>query len=173
MINDALGDQRMIGMIQPDPNENGEGAVYRTGCAGRITQFRETSDGRYELVLSGVCRFDLDEELSTTRGYRLIVPDWSRFACDYIDNEEQLQGEQQRLMTMLEHYFDSRELEADLPMFRRMPVEILIDALTMALPFTEQEKQMLLETVEPEQRLANFIALIYDDIEVPGSATRH
>jgi Lon protease-like protein len=173
MINDALGDHRMIGMIQPDPNEKGEGAVYLTGCAGRITQFRETSDGRYELVLSGVCRFDLVEELATTRGYRLIVPDWSRFACDYVDNEEQLQGEQQRLMTTLEHYLESRELEADLPMFRRMPVEKLIDALTMALPFTEQEKQMLLETVEPEQRLANFITLIYDDIEVPGSATRH
>ena len=65
--------------------------------------------------------------------------DWSRFACDYVDNEEQLQGEQQRLMTTLEHYLDSRELETDLPMFRRMPVEKLIDALTMALPFTEQE----------------------------------
>ena len=118
MIDDALDGHRMIGMIQPDPNEKGEDAVYLSGCAGRITQFRETSDGRYELVLSGVCRFNLVEELATTtRGYRLIVPDWSRFACDYVDNEEQLQGEQQRLMTTLEHYLDSRELEADLPIF--------------------------------------------------------
>jgi Lon protease-like protein len=173
MINDALGDHRMIGMIQPDPEEKGEDTVYRTGCAGRITQFRESSDGRYELVLSGVCRFDLAEELSTTRGYRLILPDWSRFTCDYADNEAKLQGEQKQLMATLEHYLESRELEADLSMFSRMPVEKLIDALTMALPFTEQEKQMLLETVEPEQRLASFIKLIYDDVEVPDSVTRH
>ena len=173
MINDALGGHRMIGMIQPDPEERGEDTLYRTGCAGRITQFRESSDGRYELVLSGVCRFDLAEELSTTRGYRLILPDWSRFTCDYADNEAKLQGEQKQLMATLEHYLESRELEADLPMFSRMPVEKLIDALTMALPFTEQEKQMLLETVEPEQRLANFIKLIYDDVEIPDSVTRH
>ena len=173
MINDALGGHRMIGMIQPDLGAKTEGAVYRTGCAGRITQFRETSDGRFELVLSGVCRFDLAEELSTTRGYRLIVPDWSRFACDYADNEALLQAEQQHLLTTLELYLATHELEADLPMFARMPVEKLVDALTMALPFTEQEKQMLLESVEPEQRLANFIALISVGIEVPDSVTRH
>ncbi len=173
MINDALGGHRMIGMIQPDSDEKGEDTVYSTGCAGRITQFRESSDGRYELVLSGVCRFDLAEELSTTRGYRLILPDWSRFTCDYDDNEAKLQGEQKQLMATLEHYLETRELEADLSMFSRMPVEKLIDALTMALPFTEQEKQMLLETVEPEQRLANFIKLIYDDAEIPDSVTRH
>jgi hypothetical protein len=172
MINDVLGGHRMIGMIQPDPNAKAEDAVYRTGCAGRITQFRETSDGRFEMVLSGVCRFDHDEELATTRGYRLIVPNWSRFACDYVDNEALLQGQQQHLMTTLEHYLAAHELEADMPMFARMPVEKLIDALTMALPFTEQEKQMLLESVEPQQRLTNFIALIAVD-DIPDSVTRH
>ena len=173
MINDVLGGHRMIGMIQPDPNGKPEDAVYGTGCAGRITQFRETGDGRIELLLSGVCRFDLGDELPTTRGYRLILPDWSRFADDYADHEDRLQGERQRLMTTLEHYLDARELEADLPMFGRLPVGRLIDSLTMALPLTEQEKQMLLETVEPEKRLANFIALLEADVEIPDSVTRH
>jgi Lon protease-like protein len=120
-----------------------------------------------------VCRFDLGEELPTTRGYRLIVPDWSRFADDYADHEDRLKGERQRLITVLEGYLDGKGLEADLPMFERLPVARLIDSLMMALPLTEQEKQMLLETVEPEKRLANFIALLETDIEVPGSVTRH
>ena len=77
MINDAIESHRIIGMIQPDPNGEGEDAVCRTGCAGRITQFREASDCRIEMVLTGVCRFDVGQELSTTRGYRLIVPDLS------------------------------------------------------------------------------------------------
>jgi Lon protease-like protein len=173
MINDALGGQCMIGMIQPDPNAKAERAVYRTGCAGRITQFRETDDGRIELLLSDVCRFDLGDELSTTRGYRLIMPDWSRFADDYADHEDRLQGERQRLLTTLEYYLDARGLEADLPMFGRLPVGRLIDSLMMALPLAEQEKQMLLETVKPEKRLVNFIALIEADVEVPDSVTRH
>ena len=173
MVNDVLGGQRMIGMIQPDPSAKEESAIYRTGCAGRITQFRETDDGRIELLLSGVCRFDLGDELPTTRGYRLIVPDWSRFADDYADHEDRLQGERQRLLTTLEHYLDARGLEADLAMFGRLPVGRLIDSLMMALPLTEQEKQMLLETVEPEKRLASFIALIEADVEFPDSATRH
>jgi len=173
MISDALGGHRMIGMIQPDPNAKAKDAVYFTGCAGRITQFRETGDGRIELLLSGVCRFDLGDELASTRGYRLIVPDWSRFVDDYVDHEDRLQGERQRLMATLEHYLDARELEADLAMFGRLPVGRLIDSLTMALPLTEQEKQMLLETVEPEKRLANFIALLEADVEIPHSVTRH
>ena len=173
MINDALGGKRLIGMIQPNPEVKSGEVLYRTGCAGRITQFRETSDGRIELVLSGVCRFDLGEELATTRGYRLVVPEWSRFACDYADHEERLQRERQRLLSTLEHYLDARGLEADLPTFGRLPVGRLIDSLVMALPLTDQEKQMLLETVEPEKRLASFIALLETDAEVPDSATRH
>jgi len=160
-------------MVQPDPNGEGEDAVCPTGCAGRITQFRETSDCRIEMVLTGVCRFDVGEELSTTRGYRLIVPDWSRFADDYVDHTEQLQGDHERLMQTLEHFFDVKGYEADLAMLKQLSVARLVDSLTMALPFDAAEKQMLLETVEPELRLANFIALIDGDFDVPDSVTRH
>ena len=173
MINDAIASHRMIGMVQPDPNGEGEDAVCRTGCAGRITQFRETSDCRIEMVLTGVCRFDVGEELSTTRGYRLIVPDWSRFADDYIDHTEQLQGDHERLMQTLEHFFDAKGYEADLAMLKQLSAARLVDSLAMALPFDTAEKQMLLETVEPEQRLSNFIALIDGDFDVPDSVTRH
>lgn len=173
MINDALGSHRMIGMIQPDPDAEGEGVVYRTGCAGRITQFRETNDGRIEMVLSGVCRFDVVEELATTRGYRLIRPDWSRYADDYVDTADRLQDHHERLIKMLTGYFDLKGFEADLEMLKRLPVVRLVDSLAMVLPFDGQEKQMLLETVDPEKRLENFIGLIDGEFIVPDSATRH
>ena len=173
LVNDALGGHRMIGMIQPDADAGKDEVICPVGCAGRITQLRETRDGRYEIVLSGVCRFEVSEELPTTRGYRLVMPDWSRFACDYDQPEPGLQAEQPRLMTTLERYLDARNMEADLGSFQQLPVIDLVDALTMALPFTEQEKQMLLESVEPEQRLASFLTLIDEDGGVPGSVTRH
>ena len=173
MVNDAIGSHRMIGMIQPDASAGGDEAICRVGCAGRITQFRETRDGRYEMVLSGVCRFEVGGELPTIRGYRLVTPDWSRFACDYDEPDSELQAGQPRLMSTLEQYLSVREMEADLDSFQKLPVIQLVDALAMALPFSEQEKQMLLESVEPAQRLASFLALIDESGGTPQSATRH
>jgi Lon protease-like protein len=77
-------------------------------------------------------------------------------------------------MESLERFFYLKGYEADLAMLKQLSVARLVDSLTMALPFdAAAEKQMLLETVEPEQRLANFIALIDGDFDVPDSVTRH
>ncbi|CAG0947976.1 partial Lon protease 2, partial [Anaerolineae bacterium] len=85
MVFDALGDQRLIGMVQPELSAADAKtlALYKTGTAGRITFFNETSDGRLLVVLTGVCRFDIVEEIPTTRGYRRALVDWSRFRCDH------------------------------------------------------------------------------------------
>lgn len=173
MINDALSSHRMIGMIQPDPDAGDDNALCRTGCAGRITQFRETSDCRIEMVLTGVCRFDAGEELPTTRGYRMVVPEWNRFADDYLDQDDRLQDRQRALVEALKRFFDAKNFEADMPMLERLPTTRLVDSLTMALPFSQQEKQMLLESVDVETRLDNFVALIDGEFDVPVSVTRH
>lgn len=173
MIDDALGSHRLIGMIQPDPVAEKDTAVCRSGCAGRITQYRETADCRIEIVLAGVCRFDLREELSTTRGYRLVVPEWSRFSQDYVDASDLLAHRHASLVQTLKNYFDSRGFAGDLKKLERLPVMRLVDSLTMALPFDVTEKQMLLETVDAEDRVDNFIALIEGAFDIPDSATRH
>ncbi len=172
MINDAMSSHRMIGMIQPKPDARGD-ELSTTGCAGRITQYRETGDGRIEMVLTGVCRFDLGEELPTTRGYRLIVPDWDRFAADYADNEDSVQHRHGQLIEALTRFFDVKNYEADMPMLERLPTVRLVDSLAIGLPFSEAEKQMLLETVDPEARVHSFIALIDGDLDLPESVTRH
>ena len=172
MVNDAMSGQRMIGMIQPQPDA-GPSALSTTGCAGRITQYRETDDGRIEMVLTGVCRFDCGEELSTTRGYRMIVPHWDRFAGDYADPDE-LGGEwHARLIDALTRFFDVKNYEADMPMLEKLPTLRLVDSLTMGLPFSEAEKQMLLEVVDADTRIETFIALIDGNLELPESVTRH
>ncbi|MGB5301161.1 MAG: LON peptidase substrate-binding domain-containing protein [Thiogranum sp.] len=173
MVSDALSTHRMIGMIQPDPNARDATALCHTGCAGRITQYRETNDGRIEMLLSGVCRYDLGEELPTTRGYRLIVPNWSRFSDDYADQESNLRGEHDRLIRTLKRYFKVKELEADWTMLERLPTVSLMNSLSMALPLSEQDKQVLLEIVEPEERLYTFTALLGSEHQAPTSVTRH
>lgn len=173
MVSDALGTHRMIGMIQPDPDASDATGLCHTGCAGRITQYRETSDGRIEMVLSGVCRYDLGEELPTTRGYRLIVPDWSRFTDDYADHEGKLLSQHDVLIQTLKRYFEVNELETDWPMLERLSMMRLINSLSMALPLSEQDKQLLLETVDPAERLYTFTALLDSALDAPESVTRH
>jgi Lon protease-like protein len=173
MVNDALSTHRMIGMIQPSPDGEQTGALYGTGCAGRITQYRETDDGRIEMVLSGVCRYDLGEELTTTRGYRLIVPDWSRFSVDYADHEGKLHAKRDLLMRTLRRYFESNALEVDWPMLERLSMVRLVNSLSMALPLSDREKQLLLESVDPMERLYTFIAQLGSVLDGPESLARH
>src|SRR5260370_348361 len=84
MTRDALADERLIGMVQPsDPAASGRNPpVYPTGCAGRITSFSETEDGRFLITLTGISRFRIREELPLLEGYRRVVPDWHEFARD-------------------------------------------------------------------------------------------
>ena len=84
MVQDAMEGHRLVGMVQPR-DDSTKPELYQVGCAGRVTRYYETQDGRLEIVLSGLCRFRIGEELSTTRGYRLIKPDWSEFEIDYAD----------------------------------------------------------------------------------------
>ena len=74
MVNDVLGNHRIVGMVQPAADD----AVCATGCAARITSFNETEDGRFIILLTGLCRFDVLEEQDSVSGYRLFRVDWSR-----------------------------------------------------------------------------------------------
>jgi Lon protease-like protein len=173
MVNDALGSHRMIGMIQPDPQSDDPDALTQTGCAGRITQYRETRDGRIEMVLSGVCRFDRGEEVATTRGYRLIVPDWHRFEADY-EEEKTTPGQQTEMLRQtVKRYLDVNKLDVDWPLLERLSAVRLTNSLSMALPLSPPAKQQLLETIDPDERITAFIACLDSSPGMPGSGTRH
>ncbi len=173
MVTDALATHRMIGMVQPNPSASDDNALYRTGCAGRITQYRETSDGRIEMVLTGVCRFNLAEELTTTRGYRLIVPDWSDFAADYNDPPAILDERHDRVVNDLKRYFEFNNLDVDWPILERLTTRKLVDSLTMALPLSHQDKQAILETLDETDRTDLFLTLLNNTPGENGSQIRH
>jgi Lon protease-like protein len=85
MVGDALAGDRLIGMIQPDHDDadlSGAPALKIVGCAGRITSFAETPDGRLLITLSGICRFAIAREISTEKPYREVEADFSEFAAD-------------------------------------------------------------------------------------------
>ena len=84
MVRDAMQTDRVIGMIQPkaDAADGRAPDLYRTGCAGRITNFSETDDGRFLITLTGVCRFDVASELEVATPYRQVTADFARWRHD-------------------------------------------------------------------------------------------
>lgn len=174
MTEDALASRdRLIGMVQPrEPGNEGmtrggvappSAALYRTGCAGRVTSFSETEDGRYLLTLAGVCRFDLGEELATLRGYRRVVPDFTRWQDDLaIETAGATVGafDRDRLVRGLRAYFAARNITVDWNAITEASDERLVTTLAMLCPFAPQEKQALLEYPTTAERARGMTALI-------------
>ena len=153
MVAAALARDHLIGMVQPraDAQEPDPPAVYRIGCAGRITSYSETNDGRIVLVLTGLCRFEIAEELPELDGYRRVRPDWSRFAADY-DLEAGAISNRERFMGSLRAFCDHRRVEVPWDDIGKMEDFDLVNLLCAHLPLVADDKQALIETVDLDER---------------------
>lgn len=181
MIDAALAAPgRLIGMIQPADFEYGSSqkapALQKIGCAGRISELHETPDGRYEITLSGICRFKVDEELSVTTAYRQVRPDWRGFEADSIPHEcEGLCKD--RLKDLLKDYFQVQGMNCDWSKVDEAPKEKLLTCLSMICPFEPSEKQALLEAPSLAARADILFKLLEFAVagnRKPGDgATRH
>jgi Lon protease-like protein len=181
MVRDALAGDRMIGMVQPredDPTTltgPPEGAasmarlpaVYPTGCAGRITAFSETDDGRFHITLTGVARFEIREEVPTLRGYRRVVPDWDRYRADLADDAAVI--DRPRLLAALKAFFKLNDIAADWDSITATPDDRLVTSLAMICQFAPSEKQALLEARDLGERSRVMTALV--EMAVLGRAT--
>jgi Lon protease-like protein len=161
MTRDAMQTDKVIGMVQPREGGGGEDspAVYRTGCAGRITSFEETQDGRYLITLTGVSRFEVVEELVTVTPYRQVVACFDRFGAD-LDPMPADATRRGPLMEAMRSYFDRQRIEIDWNAVDQAPFDGLVTSLAMICPFTPSEKQALLEAADQNARLDTLIALM-------------
>lgn len=162
MVDDALASSsRMIGMVQPrmmGSRESGE--IYQTGCAGRITSFVETDDGRYVITLSGMCRFTIKNEIRSDTAYRRIEPDWKQFGVDLAPHAETIAVDRQRLNNLLKTYFRQQELSCDWDKVELTGDVDLLTALAMICPLKASEKQAILESPTIESRTEIFLTMI-------------
>ena len=174
MVTDVLKTHHMFGMVQPDATKKGDPqSLYLTGCAGRITAYSETADGRILLTLTGVIRFDISEELAATRGYRVIVPDWSRYASDLNQQVESDIRDRSRLTSALGRYFRNRNMEPDWEGLERIPVAQLVNTMATLLPIGTAEKQAILEAQELAMREQIFVAALEMSLQEESGAPRH
>jgi len=148
-------------MMQPsDPRVAADNPpVYPTGCAGRITSFSETDDGRFLITLTGVSRFRIREELPVLEGYRRVVPEWREFARDLASDDEP-GFDRDRLLRGLRAFFQHHKIEADWDAITSVPGERLVTSIAMICPFEPSEKQALLEAPDLDERARLLTAIV-------------
>jgi uncharacterized protein len=161
LVESAISGSRLIGMIQPNENEEKtlKPNLSAIGCAGRVTAYRETDDGRYLLTLTGICRFRVAEELDTPALFRAVKPDFAPFAGDLVETGDD-EFPRERMLEALTGYLSRRDLKADWKSVMNAPAETLVNALAMLCPFEPAEKQALLEAPRWEDRVRTLLALL-------------
>jgi len=168
MFDDALKTrERLIGMIQP-LGDDGE-ALNSIGCAGRITAFSETEDGRYMITLTGVSRFRLRREATGFTAYRRMDVGWDGFGRDLGAVEQDPGLERDRFFDLLGRFFTSVGLSADWDSLREAEAELLINSLAMLCPFDSKDKQALLESPSLVTRRETLVTLMEYSLRTGGS----
>ena len=162
MVEDALGKNRMIGMIQPNPGSQKDNGLYPIGCASKIVSFSETSDNRYLIELKGIIRFKIFKELDTIRGYRNIVPVWDNFKHDLGINPESLNID--GLIELLKKYFKYNNISVDSDELHKVPANQIISAIPQVCSFQNNEKQAILEAKTDKERAEVIISLLKMDL---------
>ncbi len=161
MIDDALAGARTIGMIQPRGDaESLSPHLFNVGCAGRITAFSETGDGRYLITLTGARRFRIAEEIETDAPYRLARADWAAYEIDAHADSSVTEVDRELLLDIMRDYLDAEGLKADWEAAENAPVEALVVSLAMGCPFSPSEKQALLEAPTVAEQAECLMALM-------------
>jgi uncharacterized protein len=160
MFDDAMAGDRMIGMVQTRAGGDRERpGLSPVGCAGKITAFAETSDGRYLITLTGVCRFRVVEELGIMAPYRQVRASYNEFVQDLQPTPE-TPIERAGFLDALKGYLEPRGLAVDWDAAATAPAESLVDSLAMGLPFEPGEKQALLEALTHADRAEILTTLL-------------
>ena len=153
MIDDAMKGDRIIGMIQPKESNQNLPLLYNIGCAGKITSFNETDDRRYLIVITGISRFKISQEIKTENLYRKCKVDYSNFKSDLGDTKEEIKfSDLELIFKNLKSLFDKQGYLINWKELEKQSLDETINTLSMASPFSLEEKQILLESTNLDER---------------------
>lgn len=161
MLDDCLKTrERLIGMIQPYEGAKGDQTLHSIGCAGRLTGFSETEDGRYMITLAGVSRFRVVQEVEGFTPYRRCEVTWTGFDRDLGKAEKDTGLKRTEFLDLLERFFHDQGLSTDWDSLKDAEDELLINSLSMLCPFEPEDRQALLEAPSLATRRETLVTLI-------------
>jgi len=154
MIDDSMKSNRLIGMIQPKKTGMlNKPDLYDVGCVGKITNFNETSDGKYFIIINGISRFKITKEISTEKLYRICKINYENFADDLTKKKKGINfSDLELIFKDLKNLFEKKGFVINWSDLKNENIDHAINTLSMASPFSIEEKQILLETFDTNSR---------------------
>ena len=154
MVDDSMKGSRTIGMVQPmKSNTNSIPDLYKVGCLGKITSFNETEDGTYLIILSGLSRFKIINEISSSKLYRECEVSFDEYKNDTNSNQEEIKfSDLELIFKNLKKLFEKKGYVINWKELEKQSLNQTINTLAMASPFSIEEKQALLETKSLDTR---------------------
>ena len=172
MLNAALATpHKLIGMIQPIAGS--DNSLKKVGCVGRVTSYNETDDHRYLITLNGIIRFEIENELDTNTRYRQVEVNYENFITD-LKSEDVTNVDRDTLLKLIKKYLKNKSLLADWDIIQQTPTEQLINYSGVLVPFTPEEKQLLLEakTIMGRSRALEALYQSYTIEETADTSTQ-
>ena len=153
MVNDSMKTNRIIGMVQPKNQKKNIPELYSVGCAGKITSFNETDDGRYLIVINGICRFKILKEINNNKTYRECEISFDEYNEDTNEKNNEIKfTDLELIFKNLKSFFKKKGYIINWKELEKQSLDQTINTLAMASPFSLQEKQVLLETININNR---------------------
>ena len=153
MVNDSMKTNRIIGMVQPKNQKKNIPELYSVGCAGKITSFNETDDGRYLIVINGICRFKILKEINNNKTYRECEISFDEYNEDTNEKNNEIKfTDLELIFKNLKSFFKKKRYIINWKELEKQSLDQTINTLAMASPFSLQEKQVLLETININNR---------------------
>ena len=154
MVDDSMKTNKLIGLIQPMKNNtNIVPGLYKIGCLGKITSFKNTADGRYFIELNGLTRFKIIKEIINNKPYRECEINFNDYPDDINLQTEVLKfSDLELIFKDLKSLFKKKGYIINWKSLEKQNLNETINALAMASPFSLEEKQILLESQNLEIR---------------------
>ena len=153
MINDAMKGSKIIGIIQPKKQNQTIPSLYNIGCVGKITNYNETDDGRYLIVLSGISRFKIIQEINTEKLYRECKVNFDDFKIDLNERKEEIKfSDLELIFKKSKSLFNKQGYIINWKDLELQSLNQTINTISMASPFSIEEKQVLLEALNINDR---------------------
>ena len=160
MIEEAMKADRVIGIIQPSENtESQKPSLESVGCAGRITSYSETDDGRLLVTITGICRFAVLNEIDGNTPYRQAEVDYRPFAVDFVSETGARSVNREQLIKAFRQYLEANDMSADWNEVEAVSTEVLVNTLSLLAPYPARDKQALLEAPDLKSRADVLVAL--------------
>jgi len=162
LIKDSMKTNKMVGLIQPKNNDTGSiPNLHKIGCLGKITSFKDTSDGRYLIDLKGLTRFELVKEIKNNKPYRSFEINSDEFKEDLSAENKNLKfSDLELIFKDLKLLFEKKGYIINWRSLEKQDLNETINALAMASPFSLEEKQILLESKNLEIRKNNIAEIL-------------